>query len=66
MKEKEEAFEARFVRTLQNGPTTKVDMWMLRDDPAGERIVTLGVPHGDQDLAYRICALLNNDRKDAA
>jgi hypothetical protein len=54
-------FKAKFMRTLQNGPLTKVDMWMLRDDRDGALIVTLGVPHGEQDLPYRVCRLLNAD-----
>lgn len=52
-------FRAEFMRTINHPNGANVDMYMLRDDPLGRRMVTLGVPHGDRELAYRIARLLN-------
>lgn len=52
-------WEPEFVKTLDNHGA-KVDMWFMRDDETGETIISVGVPHGDQDTPYKIARAVNS------
>ncbi len=47
-----------FWKTIDNPSAGKVDMYLLNDDETGEGLISIGVPHGREDIAtflYRSC-----------
>lgn len=63
MPKADQPWKAQFLRTVTRGKDTAIDMWIIRDDPDGDKIVTLGVPRGDRDTPYRIVRLMNGGRR---
>jgi hypothetical protein len=52
-------WEPTFHRTIDKGDGVKIDMYILVDDPTGEKMVTLGVPHGCGNIAALVCMAMN-------
>lgn len=54
-------WRAAFWKTVQNqsAPTGKIDMYLIVDDDTGEGIVSLGVPHGRDDIAKYVARCCN-------
>ena len=48
-----------FYKTITYPIGVKVDMFIIRDCPTGENMVTLGVPHGRGDIATQVCEAMN-------
>lgn len=56
---KERKWEPQFVRTVIGPDNSKVDMYIVRDDPNGTYMVTIGVPHKDIFTPTLICDAMN-------
>lgn len=43
-------FAATFHKTMFNAEGNKIDMYLLHDDESGDGLVSIGVPHGREDI----------------
>jgi len=53
---------ASFWKTItnQSAPGSFVDMYLVHDEPTGEGIVSVAVPHGRKDIVDRIVSAWNS------